>query len=235
MTSRPQGSKSLDSKALKMYNKLKFRKGVFVMKKTILYILLVGLFVSRGLASYTYEVDTYGDNKTLYNAESILIYSQGGMDGLTLFDESSADIVGTSNLAEGFGGIWYLDLANSSSLNMSGGGVHELNPHNGATVFLAGGTIERIKSSQSAWKQEGNPPTSVWNPHITIECLDHFYNDDTNLLTGHWFDDGTAFSILLIDVDNYSPAIQNIQFVPEPATLSMFGLGLFLLKKRRIS
>ncbi|MCI0499275.1 MAG: PEP-CTERM sorting domain-containing protein, partial [Planctomycetales bacterium] len=68
--------------------------------------------------------------------------------------------------------------------------------------------------------------------HITIECLDHFYDTNTKLLTGHWLDTA-AFSIQLIDVQGYSSAIQNIQFVPEPATLTLLCFGGFLLRRKR--
>jgi hypothetical protein len=203
------------------------------MKRIILYILFVCLFVSGGLASYTYEVYNYDINsKTLYNSESILFDQEGGMLTVNLRDESSADILGTSDLVEGSGGIWEVRLGYTSSFYMIGGQVHEINIGNDATAFLSGGLIQQIWSGQSAWKQEGDPPGPVWNPHITIECLDHFYNTTTNMLTGHWLDDGTSFSIYLIDVENYSPAIENIQFVPEPATLLLLGFGGLLLRRR---
>jgi hypothetical protein len=223
----------LTFKGEKMYNKLKLRKGR-TMEKAILYILFIGLFVSAGFASYTYEVYTYSSSKILYNEETILVDLQGGMGGLTLFNDSSATIKGTSLLSEGFGGIWYLDLADRSNLTMTGGQIHELNPHTDATILLAGGIIQRIKSSQNAWKWEypPDPPVLVPNPHITIECLDHFHNGSTNVLTGHWLD-STPFIIQLIDVQGYSPAIENIQFIPEPASLALLALGSLLIHKKK--
>jgi hypothetical protein len=116
---------------------------------------------------------------------------------------------------------------------MSGGQVHEIAIINNATAYLSGGLIQQIWSQQIAWLQTGNPPVPVWNPHITIECIDHFYNTSTKLLTGHWLDDGIAFSIQLIDVQGYSPAIQNIHFIPEPVSLFLLGLGGFFLRQRR--
>lgn len=159
--------------------------------------------------------------------------TDGGFDNLILHGDSFATIDGTSGLLEGSGGIWYLDLSNDSNLNMSGGQVHEIAIINNATAYLSGGLIQQIWSQQIAWRQAGNPPVPVWNPHITIECLDHFYNTNTKLLTGHWLDDGTAFSIQLIDVQGYSPAIQNIQFIPEPVSLFLLGLGGLFLRQRR--
>jgi hypothetical protein len=91
--------------------------------------------------------------------------------------------------------------------------------------------IYQIWSQQYAWKNNVNG-TPTWNPHITIACLDYLHNPSTNLLTGHWLD-GTAFSIHLIDVQGYSPAIQNIQFIPEPTTMALFALGGLLLRRKK--
>ena len=96
------------------------------------------------------------------------------------------------------------------------------------------GRIDHIYSSQSAWIQQGDPPVWVPNPHITFICdvESVFHNTSTNLLTGDWLD-GNSFSIQLIDVDGYSPAIENIQFIPEPATIALLIAGAFFLKRRR--
>ena len=81
--------------------------------------------------------------------------------------------------------------------------------------------------------QEGDPPVWVPNPHITMVCdVDSVFHDTgTNILTGDWLD-GCSFSIQLVDVDGYSPAIENIQFIPEPATLILLAVGCALIRKR---
>ena len=152
---------------------------------------------------------------------------------MTLKDYSSAIIKGTSPLEQGTGGIWYLGSAGYSTLELSGGEVHELDMNSYATATLSGGIIESIWSYQSAWLQEGDPPVWVPNPHITIDCqLDTvFHNTQTNLLTGNWLD-GSAFSIQLVDIDGYSPAIENIIFIPEPATILLLTLGTVLIRRR---
>lgn len=204
------------------------------MKKNWLFVycLFVSLMNYTIYASYTYEVYSYGGNKTLYGETSILVDLQGGMDGLTLYDNSTADIRGTSTLGQGSGGIWTVQIAGSSYLDMSDGQVHEIAIANDATAFLSGGLIQRIWSSQNAWTYDNSdPPVLVPNPHITIECIDHFHNLSTNILTGHWLDN-TEFSIQLINVQGYSPAIENIQFVPEPTTLLFLSLGGLLLRRK---
>jgi hypothetical protein len=204
------------------------------MKKAILYILFVCLFTSVSFATYyEFTTDTYTPGLTLQTGDSLYM-TDGGFGDLNLLGEDiTATIEGTSVLQQFSGGIWTIEPSYNSSLIMSGGQVHELAIINNATAYLSGGLIQQIWSQQIAWQQTGNPPVPVWDPHITIECLNHFYNTNTKLLTGHWFDDGTAFSIQLVDVQGYSPAIQNIQFIPEPATLLLLSLGGLLIRRKK--
>ena len=199
------------------------------MKKSLFLGILIGLIAPVQATYYEITTNIYTPGFTLQTGDSLYM-TNGGFDSLNLAGESTAIIEGTSILEEGLGGIWYLDMFGSSNLNMSGGEVHELNPHNDATIFLSGEIIQRLKSSQLAWKTINEQ--LVWNPHITIECLDHFHNETTNVLTGHWLD-STPFSIQLIDVENYSPAIENIQFIPEPMTILLLGFGGLLLRSRK--
>lgn len=205
------------------------------MKKIALCIMSSYLFVGISLA-YTYEIYEYSPSDILYNDESIIFYDEGGMYELTLFDSSSATINGTSDLIEGSGGIWLVSMSSDSSLEMSDGQIHELAIHNYATAYLSGGLIQQIWSSQNAWTYAGDPPVLVPNPHITIVYSGDLPDWDagTNILTGLW-GSGDPFSIQLIDVSGYDPAIENIQFelIPEPATIVLLGLGGLLIRKRK--
>jgi len=201
------------------------------MKSLVFYTIFACLFVSNSFA-YTHIIDKYQSLPDLFGNESMLITGQGGGGLTNLFDNSYITVESTSTLGQGTGGIWEIQLIDNSCLMMSGGQVHMIDIGNNATTFISGGMIQQIRSSQNAWIYAGDPPSFIPNPHITIECLDHSYDTNTKLLTGNWLD-GTAFSIYLIDVPNYSPAIENIQFIPEPATLSLLALGAFWAVRKR--
>ena len=122
-----------------------------------------------------------------------------------------------------------------TQLDFSGGEVHEFDISTYARVVFSGGRIDEIRSTQTAWKWDGDPLEWVPDPHIEIVCHDDWiHHTDTNILTGTWFDDST-FEIQLANVPGYSPVIDNIFFTPEPVTLSLMGFGFLLLKKKRTS
>jgi hypothetical protein len=185
-------------------------------------------------AGYDFVIDGGYGVPDLHGYQTLLM-TGGGSGGLYMTDHSSARIEGTSPLEEGAGGIWNLDLGGESHLDFLGGEVRSMDFATYATAVLSGGRIDQIRSRQNAWKYVDGPPVHlVPNPHITIVCdLDSVvHNPQTNILTGTWLD-GMAFSIQLIDVEGYSPAIENIQFIPEPSTLLLMALGVVSFLHRR--
>ncbi|MBL7214767.1 MAG: hypothetical protein ISS71_03705, partial [Phycisphaerae bacterium] len=193
------------------------------MKKTILYVAITCLLAYPGWASYDYEVYTYGESKLLYNEETILVDQQGGMPSLILFESSSADIKGTSTLGDGMGGIWDINMSSNSRLEMTGGEVHMIDMDDDSTAILKGGLIEEIHIDQLFFTMEGDPPTQVPNPHITL----YYFGDlptlnASNILTGIW-GNGDSFDIQLVnDTGVECNLLDNFDFilVPEPATLA---------------
>jgi hypothetical protein len=108
-------------------------------------------------------------------------------------------------------------------LIFSGGHVNRLDAFWNATAIISGGQINRIASDYVYASAD----------HIKIICQTHDYNTTTKILTGTWLDN-SAFSIQLIDYATYySPTIQNITFIPEPATMLLLSLGGLLLRRKK--
>lgn len=193
--------------------------------KLLLLAVVVCLFASPVFASYTCTVKTYQSVPSLHGSDTVLFTRQGGTNTLDLYDLSYANIEGTSQLKQGAGGIFQLNLFNSSSLDICGGEVGLLYLNNNATAVLTGGEIWSIASYQIV----------LDNPHIKL-----YYSGDLptvqtisgyDYLTGTWHN-GTSFEILLLDT-GYD-VLGNIEFVhnPEPATLFLLGTGGLLLRRK---
>ena len=157
------------------------------MKKHVLYLIIGILLLNPNVTFALIIEDGYTPSVTLEDHETLLM-TGGGVGNITLKDYSSATILGTSSLEQGYGGIWTINSAGYSSLALSGGEVFQLAILSYATATLSGGRIDYIYSSQGAWIQEGDPPVWVPNPHITFVCdvESVFHNTGTNLLTGNW-------------------------------------------------
>jgi hypothetical protein len=195
------------------------------MKKAILYILFVCLFVYPTFATY-YEIttDIYTPGLTLQTGDSLYM-TDGGFGSLNLHGDLTATIEGTAALVEGSGGIWNLNSAWNSHLDMSGGQVHQLTMNNTATATLTGGLIEAIYSYQI-----------VTNPHITL-----YYSGNLpavqkiggfNYLVGNW-GDGTDFNIYLHNTGYNTYGNFEFILIPEPATLLLLSLGGLLIRRKK--
>ncbi|HPD48037.1 MAG TPA: PEP-CTERM sorting domain-containing protein [Anaerohalosphaeraceae bacterium] len=203
------------------------------MKRSTMVFLIVVTCGMAAQAGYDYVIES-GYGLPQLNGSKTLLMTGGGGDGLMMTDHSFARIEGTSPLQEFYGGIWTLLVGGEAHLEFAGGEVHQLDLGTYGTAVLSGGRIDLLSSRQNAWKYDGDPPVLVPNPHIMIVCeLDSVnYNTQTKILTGNWLD-SSPFNIRLIDEAGYSPTIDNIQFIPEPATLVLMGFGAFLLHRRR--
>jgi hypothetical protein len=196
--------------------------------KKMMIVMVILAAASSVHAAYTY---TYGPgqdfaSKTLYNSDSVLIAGGQGTT-LTLFNSSYARIESTTPLGTNpKGGVWTTEAAGASTLDVFSGEVGEIAVLSNAEVRLYGGRLNYLYSYQQV-------PT-VSDKHIDIFCKSYGYNSTSGILTGTWGDD-SAFSIQLVNVSGYTPAIDNINFtiVPEPLSLSLLALGGLLVRRYR--
>jgi hypothetical protein len=114
------------------------------MKKTLLYIMIVCLSAPVSFGADTSTITEYQLLPNLYGTESMLITGNGGGGTTYLSDDSSLIIKSTSNLYQGTGGVWEIQLGYSSYLEMSGGQVNMIGIGNDATALLMGGTINGL-------------------------------------------------------------------------------------------
>jgi hypothetical protein len=182
---------------------------------------------------------------------------EGGIDTIFLYDQSVASIKGgdihgiftdgnsTLNISGGNAGtdvgfkgsslikmsggsIGSVFLRENAMMDFSNGSINWLGVQDTATVTLRGGTINQITSRQDSDSMK----------HITFICDVDSVNlvsgllANSFLLSGNWMD-GSSFSINLYSQSGYDPVLSNIQFIPEPASLTLLALGGLCLRKRR--
>ena len=192
------------------------------MKRLLLCLLLFCIFVSISFGEIVFDYtisDTYEFGIFQLNGESLLV-TGAGADNIEARGESYIEVQNTLPLENNIGGIYALDLDDFSTMNYYDGETNLFRIIGDATATFSGGRIDYISSYQD----------SDLTKHITfIADLDSI--DLTgNLLTGNWLDD-SSFSITLQDQSGYDPVYSNINFVPEPATLILFGLGGLLIRR----
>ena len=194
------------------------------MKRLLPCLLFFSVFVqiSFGEIVFDYTIsDTFDFGITLNGSDSLLI-TGSGTERIDAFDESYIEVQGTDPLQQHVGGIYDLNLNDFSTMNYYGGETNLFDIRGDGIATFSGGRIDYIRSFQD----------SDLTKHITfIADLDSI--DLTgNLLTGDWLD-GSGFSVTLLDQTGYDSVYSNINFVPEPATVLLFGLGGLLLRRRK--
>ena len=203
------------------------------MKRLLANLLLVCVCASVSFGTFDYVIsDAYEFGTFMLNSESLLV-TGAGADGIFANDTSYVEVQNTAPLQQHVGGIYDLILDDFSTMNYYGGEMGGISIYHDAVATFSGGRIDYISSYQFAWRLEGTyPSVLVPNPHITFICDVDSVDLTGNLLTGNWLD-GSGFSVTLVDRDGYSPVIENIQFIPEPASLLLLGAGGLLLRKRK--
>jgi hypothetical protein len=177
---------------------------------------------SVSVSATTYTVtDGYFDTMTIDNDDT-LIMTGGGAYWLWGKGNGVLDIRNTSSpYVYGESGIGWINLRNSSQLYFSGGTVRLLDVTDNTSIVLTGGDIGEINAHYAA-------PGDL--NHITIYCQPG-WTYQGSYLSGLWLDD-SPFNIRLYS-QGASGVFENITFVPEPATVLLFGLGTFLVGRPR--
>lgn len=197
------------------------------MRKIVLLCLGIMVCSSVTLGAFDFTISSGYHGPQMLEGEESLLMTGGGVIEIRARDFSYVEVQGTTPLQINVGGIYDLNLYDSSSLLVTGGEIGGIDFRNNATAVLQGGSILHISSFQYV-----PMPNNIAYPHITIDCqLDSVvYDSQTNVVAGNW-KNGDPFSIQLHDQSGYDPVMQNIEFVPEPATLLLFGVGGFGVRR----
>jgi hypothetical protein len=178
--------------------------------------------MSLGEITFDYTIsDTYEFGIFSLNSESLLI-TGAGADAIEARGESYIEVQNTAPLEQHVGGIYTLDLDDFSILNYYDGETNLFRIIDDATATFSGGSINYISSYQD----------SDLTKHITFIADLDTIGFNSGILTGNWLD-GSSFSITLQDQTGYDSVYSNINFIPEPATVALFGLGCLLIRKRK--
>ena len=194
------------------------------MKRALMSILFLGILASVSHGAFTHVIsDTYEGSVRLNGDQSLLVTGGGALE-ITAEDASYVEVRNTDSLEQFVGGIQSLLLDDFSNLNFFNGEMGGFSIHDDATAILSGGRMDLISSFQQ----------SNLTKHITMIVELNSIDLTGNVLTGNWLNSGEAFSITLFDQSGFDSVYSNINFVPEPATLVLLGLGgLTVLRGRR--
>ena len=195
------------------------------MKKMQFAIVLLVLFTSISFAGLDPIIlDSYESSVSVDGQSSLLVIG-GGAAKIAAYHASYVEVRATDPLNQGIGGIYTLDLYENSTLNYLGGETGAIVLRKNSTAVLQGGSINYLASSQD----------SDLKKHITFICDVDSVELNGNLLTGNWLGDRGSFSIILEDQDGFDRVYSNINFIPEPMSLALLGLGGLMLRKLKNS
>jgi hypothetical protein len=185
------------------------------------------------------EIVAYGTSYIEVQNTLPLQTGVGGIESVKLYNNSSMTLSG--------GEVSGIDLKNSATLSVLDGkvlgtiyatGDNIINIAGGATdkIYANGSTKVTLSGGNIGTMQIGLNISSTSPPTYIVMCdlysLNRTYiNGVLSGITGNWLD-GSGFDI---EVGSRigNPTSDYIQFVPEPATLTLLGVGGLMLRKRK--
>jgi hypothetical protein len=136
----------------------------------------------------------------------------GGIGALLCYDTSSVDVYDTSTIS-------LIKPFDSSFVNISGGSINDVFAVGSSNTNIYNGDINMLQAENSSI-------ITLYVEGYEFDPQGGFFQ--CGLLTGNWLESGNPFSIELETEDT----INHLNFVPEPTTLFLFGIGgLIVLKK----
>jgi len=178
------------------------------------------------------------------------VFSEGSETYLTMLNDASADITGgyiaefsmfDDTTADITGGqISILWGQGSSSVDVfTGSDIYLLRPNDSSITNIYDGTLDDLIALGSSitniygssLNEIGATDSSIVNLFVESYQIDPtggIFGD--GLLTGTWLISGTNFNIDL----GSSGTINHLNFIPEPTTLFLFGIGGLVVLKKRI-
>ena len=168
---------------------------------------------------------------TLENSEELFVKG-GGAFRISAEDNSYLEVQYTSTPKDdnwNTGGITDIMLYDNSELLYWDGITQEITVRDDAKAHLKGGRVDYITLYR-------RPQDSS---QATIYCRDGwswlYDGSDISGITGQW-GNGIGFDIDFINVSDPFPPTSdyiNVEIVPEPATLSLFAFGGFLIRRKK--
>lgn len=155
-----------------------------------------------------------------------LIVDGGGAYEIQVRDSGRLIVQSTSSPLQRYvSGVYDIILGNNAQLLYLDGVTEFIGMGSNATAVLRGGNINCLKAAYFV-------PTE----HIFIYAYEDSWswidNDPLKGIQGTWLDTDLPFRIEFINDSDYSPTWMSVKVIPEPATLTLLGLGSLLIRRK---